>query len=269
MNRMEGKFYRIQFDEWKKMYHELTKSQIGVLIYIKTADPFANGTRIKASIIAEELQITKRAVNSAIAVLAEKGFIDIEEADYIVKVTPKVQSCDSNTSVTESGKEFPAANGTSRKNTKFPTDEDNFPSKNKNSHSVPKTPATEEVREPKINKTYKDFKDSLSVEERESFEKFGLKMASDLPDPPQLPKKWVAKNWEEIRDKWLLSTNKPLTTQTNKWENHPSRAEWLQIINTDGAVSFMCDEEGNVDPQRKEFYEWAEASNLIKWGCDE
>lgn len=263
MDRMEGKFYRIQFDEWKKMYHELTKSQIGVLIYIKTADPFANGARIKASVIAEELQITKRAVNSAIAVLAEKGFIEIEEADYIVKVTPKVQSCDSNTSVTEPGKKFPAENGTSRKRAKFPTKEDNFPPKNENSHSAPETPNTQESQAPKIYKDFKDFKDSLSVEERESFEKFGLKMASDLPSPPQLPKKWIAKNWEEIRDKWLLSTKKPSDKQTHKWADHPQRTEWLEKINTLGFGAFIV-ENGDFDDERKEFVDWAFAAGLVE-----
>ncbi|RUS93790.1 hypothetical protein DSM106972_095490 [Dulcicalothrix desertica PCC 7102] len=83
MENTQGNFYSIQFDEWKKWYIELTKSQIGVLMYIKLADSYGNGARIKASKIAEELKITKRAVNSAIEVLASKGLLPDWYKNYL------------------------------------------------------------------------------------------------------------------------------------------------------------------------------------------
>lgn len=269
MNKIQGKFYPMQLEEFLKIRKQLTPSQRDVLYYVHMLDPYSNGVKLRASNIAKDLEISRQAVYKAFDVLEDKGFIVREDVEYTIKVKGFGCLCDTSNIVINLSTDGDTVNSRRHVSNGGDTSKPTATVVKSRRQSAPKTPATEEVREPKINKTYKDFKDSLSDEERESFEKFGLKMCNDLPNPPQLPKKWIAKNWEEIRDKWLSSTNKPSEKQTHKWADHPQRAEWLQIINTDGAVSFMCDEEGNVNPQRKEFYEWAETSNLIKWGCDE
>lgn len=114
------------------------------------------------------------------------------------------------------------------------------------------------------SQTYTDFKDSLSDAERESFKKFGEEMARALPNPPQLPSKWIAKNWEEISDAWRKATGKPSTAQSNKWENHPNKQEWLQKINTLGFGAFII-ENGDFDDERKEFFNWANSRGLIEY----
>jgi hypothetical protein len=55
--------------------------------------------------------------------------------------------------------------------------------------------------------TYQTFTDSLSESEREKFLEFGLKKAAELPKPPALPKKWIERNWQELREEF----KKPLT----------------------------------------------------------
>lgn len=267
-DKIQGKFYPLQNEEVVKIFTELTKSQASVLLYIRTLDPYGNGINIKASQIAHSLQISRNAVYEAIRVLGEKDYLMVEDIEYTMRLhhkgilnNPNSDSCQCDTQASSeddtkiSGLQQPSGDDTSNSQMKNVTS---------GLKSAPKTPTTKEVQAPKINKTFKEFKDSLSVEERESFEKFGLKMASDLPDPPQLPKKWIAKNWEEIRDKWLLETNKPSESQTNKWENHPQRAEWLEIINTQGYGIFVY-ESGDLDPERNEFLDWAMKQGLVNF----
>ena len=82
--RIEGKFYPLQLSEWVDVCKSLTKSQISVLYFLRSNDPYSNGIRVKASQLAKEIGITKRAVNSAIAVLEEKGYINLEDVEYSV-----------------------------------------------------------------------------------------------------------------------------------------------------------------------------------------
>lgn len=100
--RIEGKFYPLQISEWVGICKSLTKSQISVLYYIRSIDPYDNGVRVKASKIAEELNITKRAVNAAISVLREKRYIKLEDIEYSVKVNGGGCLCDSSSTVTSS-----------------------------------------------------------------------------------------------------------------------------------------------------------------------
>jgi predicted DNA-binding protein YlxM (UPF0122 family) len=75
VKNIQGKFYPMQHEEWIQMYTNLTKSQIGVLIYIRAIDPSGSVTDIKASEIADFLKISRNAVYEAIAVLVEKNFL--------------------------------------------------------------------------------------------------------------------------------------------------------------------------------------------------
>ena len=66
----------MQNSEWVECCKNLTKSQMSVLYYLRSLDPYGNGINIRASKIADILEISKRAVNDAIAVLVEKGYLD-------------------------------------------------------------------------------------------------------------------------------------------------------------------------------------------------
>ena len=80
--KIQGKFYPLQTSEWVNVCKSLTKSQMTVLYYLRSSDPYNNGVKVKASKIAKEIGITKRAVNAAIAVLEEKGYISLEDVEY-------------------------------------------------------------------------------------------------------------------------------------------------------------------------------------------
>jgi len=59
----------------------------------------------------------------------------------------------------------------------------------------------------RLNKTYKDFIDSLCETKREKFLKFGLRKAAELPKPPALPKKWIERNWQELREEFFTASS--------------------------------------------------------------
>lgn len=99
--QVKGKFYPLQNDEWLKACKSLTKSQLSVLYHLRSLDPYSNGIRAKASQIAKELEISKRAVNAAIAVLEEKGYIDLEDIEYSVKLSAGGCLCDNQSTGTD------------------------------------------------------------------------------------------------------------------------------------------------------------------------
>ncbi|MDR9900489.1 MarR family transcriptional regulator [Aetokthonos hydrillicola Thurmond2011] len=74
--KIRGKFYPLQNSEWVECCKSLTKSQLSVLYYLRSIDPYSNGITVKSSHLAEKLGITKRAVNAAISVLVEKSYLD-------------------------------------------------------------------------------------------------------------------------------------------------------------------------------------------------
>ena len=94
-SRIEGKFYPLQTPEWVDICKSLTKSQMSVLFYIRSVDPYDNGISIKSSHIAELLEMTKRAVNAALAVLRQKGYIKSESVEHSIKVNAGGYHCDS------------------------------------------------------------------------------------------------------------------------------------------------------------------------------
>lgn len=73
--KIDGKFYPLKNAEWVQICKSLTKSQISILYYLRSLDPYGNGMRIRASKIADDLGISKRAVNAAIAKLNKDGLL--------------------------------------------------------------------------------------------------------------------------------------------------------------------------------------------------
>ncbi|WP_375505578.1 hypothetical protein [uncultured Nostoc sp.] len=112
----------------------------------------------------------------------------------------------------------------------------------------------------KINKTYLDFLDSLSEGEREDFLKFGEQKAAHLPHPPQLPKRWIETNWEELSAQWYKSKGQSSPAQTTKWENDPRRGDWLAIIEeTANPLEFATDKE------KQDFVRWCNQTKQFSW----
>lgn len=269
--KVSGKFYPLQNAEWVKACKELTHTQLSVLYYLRSADPYSNGMKIRASRIADELQISRQAVYKAIDALSEKEYIEKEDVEYSLKlrsrgclcdslenrpqVSPSVDSCKLEATVVNAGRQL-STDG----------DSCNLGATVVNAGRQPEaeTLVEEESQSFKINKTYSDFKKTLSEGEREEFLKFGENKAAQLPNPPALPHRWIEANWEELAAQWYKSTGKVSPAQSSIWVADPRRQEWLDKIRSLGFAAFIY-ENGDLDKERKEFYEWANSNNVI-WG---
>jgi len=81
-------FYKLTTEELLQM-RDLTPSQIVVLLYLKTLDPFCEKTlEISVSQVARDLNMTRKTVSRAIDALHYHGYIHREMTHCLVKVLP-------------------------------------------------------------------------------------------------------------------------------------------------------------------------------------
>ena len=271
--KIQGKFYPLQNSEWVKCCKNLTKSQISVLYYLRSLDPYSNGIKVKVSKIAEELEISKKAVYAAITVLEENKYICLEETEYSIKVSSGGCLCDSSFAVTYV---LPPGDNIHPVVTAVTTGLQDSPGGD-NIHPVVTAVTTGLQVEPerlveqgfqnsKINKTYLDFIRSLSEGERENFLDFGLKKAAQLPKEPELPLKWIKANFEELKELWLKEqehsncarANSTSSTSSTKvqnfdlWESSSHQGQYHTLMSL-GLAKFC---ENRIS---KSWYEWAKA----------
>ncbi|WP_373527363.1 MarR family transcriptional regulator [Nostoc sp.] len=265
--KISGKFYPLQNAEWVKACKELTRTQLSVLYYLRSADPYSNGMKIRASRIADELQISRQAVYKAIDALSEKEYIEKEDVEYSLKLrsrgclcdslenrpqlSPSVDSCKLEATVVNAGRQLSTDGDTC-----------NLGATVVNAGRQPEaeTLVEEESQSSKINKTYSDFKKTLSEGEREEFLKFGENKAAQLPNPPTLPQRWIEANWEELAAQWYKSKGQSNRQQNSKWETDPRTHDWLAIIEETGnPLEFASDKE------KIEFVKWCKETKQFSW----
>jgi hypothetical protein len=239
--KIQGKFYPLQHDEWLRACRELTPAQRDVLYFVRTLDPYGDGLEISIAEIARQLSTDKRTVHRstvsrALKELDAKGFIDMELLMVRLNIKAKgVHCCDSEAYTLPFGNASGVRDATLRatqgasETTVLPTDNKRdhdatvLPTDNKRDHDATSVIMTQQARSPRnkrkpeaspnkdanslrLNKTYKDYIDSLSPNQREKFLKFGLRKAAELPKPPTLPKKWIERNWEELREEFFTAS---------------------------------------------------------------
>lgn len=266
--KVQGKFYPLQKQEWLKACKELKYAEMQVLYYIRTIDPYNNSFQISAAHIAKELsteekRVHRQTVSRALKSLESKGFIEFELIKVEVTINPKGYWCNNCTSTvsphTTPDLQTPDVISTHHKESVDTAGCVETPQGVCRHHAQPETLTQQEVESPKINKTYKTFKDSLSQEEKESFERFGKKKASELPLAPTLPLKWIERHWKELRDEWYKQTGKTPSTTAHDWENDPRTSQWMVEIEKVGyAGIFYCPMDTNkVDEEKLSFYNWA------------
>ncbi|HEY9598013.1 MAG TPA: MarR family transcriptional regulator, partial [Cyanophyceae cyanobacterium] len=61
--RIEGKFYPLQHDEWVRACQELTPAQRDVLYFVRTLDPYGEGLDVSIANIARALSTKKKTVH--------------------------------------------------------------------------------------------------------------------------------------------------------------------------------------------------------------
>jgi DNA-binding MarR family transcriptional regulator len=153
----------------------LTKSQICVLLYLRTLDPYSNGIRVKSSTIAKALGLSKRIVNMAIVYLEANGFIKIEDSEFELRVMPlgaQAQVAQEAGQVAQDrdrdfppGSTFPTGIEISQVGSEFPDRDRRFPDGIDVSHLTAEIHTESGFQEPKNLKEFKDLKD-LSQREK-------------------------------------------------------------------------------------------------------
>jgi hypothetical protein len=78
--KIQGKFYPLKSEEWLDSINQLTHSELKILYYIRSLDPYNNGIKITSAQIAKDLSTEKHkmyrsTVGRAIRKLEEKGFV--------------------------------------------------------------------------------------------------------------------------------------------------------------------------------------------------
>jgi predicted transcriptional regulator len=204
--KIQGKFYPLQHEEFLSACHQLTPAQLMVLYFLRTLDPYGDGVEVSVSEIARRLsteskEVHRSTVSRALKALDDKGLIDLELMKVKVKVLAGGLHCCSETTA------LPTDNSVaSAQRARSP--------RNKRDHDATSAIATQQAEPEMLTEqefcnsktinTYKDFIDSLSEAQRETFIAFGKKKAAELKNPPvQLPLKWIEKNFLELRDQWL------------------------------------------------------------------
>ena len=110
-NKIKGKFYPLQHEEWLHSINQLTHAELKVLYYLRSLDPYNNGIDLTPAQIAKDLStpehpVHRSTVGRALKSLDAKSFINLELIQVRVKVNPKgfhvatsQQSCDDTTQV--------------------------------------------------------------------------------------------------------------------------------------------------------------------------
>lgn len=270
--KIQGKFYPLQHQEWLRACRELTPSQRDVLYYIRTIDPYNQGVDINAAEVARQLsglggKVHRQTVSRALKDLDSKGFIDIELLQVRAKVKAKGLWCDETSPCDEMlGRdetpgcdETPPVIMTHLSGSPDTTVDHETPPVIVTHHTKFESVAAPKPENYKINKIYLDFLDSLLDSEREKFLEFGLKKAKELPKPPTLPQRWIAKHHLELHEQFKKT---PEGLLAQDWSSHPHYQEWLNKIRTLGFASFIY-ESGDRDEERYEFFNWANNNKLI------
>lgn len=261
--KIEGKFYPLQHDEWVRACQELTPSQRDVLYFIRTLDPYNNGLDINTAEIAKQLstetkKVHRQTVSRALKELDSRGFIDLELLMVKVVVKPKGVWCDD----TPGCDDTPKVPGDTHMDRHAPTWIVTHPARSSHTFQEPEASPDKDSESLRSNKTYKDFIDSLSQDKREKFLEFGLKKAAQLPKPPTLQQKWVQQNFQELYSQWSKEFGEAVAP-TQDWKNHPRRDEWLLEMQTKGTGAFIGLAPEQERSERLKFREWAKANNHI------
>jgi hypothetical protein len=218
IQKIEGKFYPLQHDEWVRACQELTPSQRDVLYFIRTLDPYGKGLELSIAAIARQLSTNNKTVHRstisrALKKLDAKGFIDMELLHVKVNIKAKgVHCCDQTTvlptdnSVVYGQQARSLRNKRDREATSAIVRQQARSPRNKRE---PKDAPDKESSSLRSNKTYKDYIDSLSQNQREEFLEFGRNKAAQLPKPPALPQKWIERNWQELAAEFCATSQTP------------------------------------------------------------
>jgi hypothetical protein len=118
--------------------------------------------------------------------------------------------------------------------------------------------------------SYQSFSLSLSDSQRENFLTFCQQQANQLPKPPVLVKKWIQRNWEELRSLWckkspdIAFVSGDISQQD--WTHHPRFNRWKRRLECQYQAPYFITlpKNGGTEDERRAFAHWAIDKGVVK-----
>ncbi|ANV92094.1 MarR family transcriptional regulator [Picosynechococcus sp. PCC 8807] len=222
------KFYKLTESEYRAAL-QLKPAERDLLFYLRVRDPFGDGLEINVAEIAEELGRHRATINSALNVLRKQGWLEhgfktvrtiaLKTKEAIAEAVQSVQEAITPTSNLKTNPPEDPKNFTQIPTQQMKSQDDNCRVQTTNEVSTrqAKSPHNNQSLKPndcnasESPKTYSDYIDliqTLPEKEREKFLKFCEKRASALPRPVQMIDKWIAANFDWLKNQFYKTTAK-------------------------------------------------------------
>ncbi|ELS04302.1 hypothetical protein Xen7305DRAFT_00040310 [Xenococcus sp. PCC 7305] len=253
VKKIQGKFYPLKSEEWLDSINQLTHSELKILYYVRSLDPYNNGINLTPAQIARDLSTEKTrmhrsTVGRALKTLDRKGFINMELLQVQIKVNPKgflsdpekvitennvvatQQCCDQTTNVVARQQTVPPHNKLCRHTTQVVATQ----------QSGAETESEQEFQNPKTFKTYSDFKRSLSEGERENFFSYVEEKTKNLTKPINDLEAWLASKNSAHQNRWEVYYQKYQAkelTRKQKEKNQRSSQKQLTLAQERRAIT--------------------------------
>ncbi|PSB00836.1 helix-turn-helix domain-containing protein [Merismopedia glauca] len=228
--KIVGKFYPLQNAEWVELSQKLNHSELRVLYYLRTLDPFGDKFReASTKALAQSLQISQRTVQRAVLKLAQLELIDLEITTFNFKI--RTQHA---TVMSLSDTDVATETVVSPESQPCRSDDTQVAGMSPASPSKPENITGKESYTSKTINTYSDLIHTLSEEEREKFERFCERKSEGYPNPVVLIESWIEKHFPELyREYQKISCRKPtaeyvpISPSKNETPLHPEIAQAL------------------------------------------
>jgi hypothetical protein len=210
-NRIQGRFYPLQSEEWLETVKQLTHSELKVLYYIRSLDPYNKGisltpVQIASDLSTEKCKMHRSTVTRALKSLDNQGFIQMELLQIQIKVNPK--GFLSQAEIEDVAVKQPSC----EQATESATTQPSVPDHNLECSQATESATTQQLKAetisetgfqtPKIYKTYIDFKDSLSENEGENYLKFAREAIKNFKQPIHDLEAWLASKTKAGTNRW-------------------------------------------------------------------
>ena len=194
IKKVQGKFYPLQHQEFLKLNQLLTQSELAVYLWLKTNDPFGSKfIEADTQKIAEDLVISRRSVQRALVKLQQEELIELVINKFKYRLKSKLLPQSENNLEIKDDSQL-ATSGS--------PDDSKIVSTTSVSPSSSETDLEQGFQNPKIFKTYIDFKRSLSEEESENFFEFVKEETKNLNRPINDLEAWLASETKAGQKRW-------------------------------------------------------------------
>jgi hypothetical protein len=267
-------FYRLTLDRAIADYQDGLITATGLLrYYLKIR--YAPGWKIRLNPeeICSLLGFTKATFYKALAKLKKLGRAEIGKLNLIPLVFTEEEIAESADIAKDSPTvepESPIVDSESPiREQESPTGKSSLQSENLTSPKALEIKKNSDSPDSSSN-SYQSFSLSLSDSQRENFLAFCQQQANQLPKPPVLVKKWIQRNWEELRSLWCKKSPKVAfmsgDISQQDWTNHPNFKRWKRYLECQYQARdfIVLLNNGGTKEEKRAFARWAIDNSVVK-----